>query len=98
MGVRVGGRRGKARDISGLELGHRSVVGVTPDLLGCGQENKQVDDAVLQGVEVLQGKGWGVLSGLDSLLQSASPPSTSECKGRGTVHTGHGSLRFLSLR
>lgn len=30
---------------------------MNPDLLGCGQENKQVDDAVLQGVEVLQGKG-----------------------------------------
>lgn len=34
---------------------------MTPDLLGCGQENEQVDDAVLQSVEVLQGKGEDVL-------------------------------------
>lgn len=57
------------------------MVGVTPDLLGCGQENEQVDNAVFQGAEVLQGKGGDVLPGLDSFLQSASPPPTSECKG-----------------
>lgn len=71
------------------------MVGVTPDLLGCGEEDKQVDDAVLQGVEVLQGKGEDVLPGLDSHLQSTSPPSTSERKG----HEGRGGrLHFLSLR
>lgn len=54
-----GSGRGVMTDIPGLELGQRSVVGVAPDLLGGGQENEQVDDAVLQGVEVLQGKGGG---------------------------------------
>lgn len=56
-------------------------MGVTLDLLGCGQENEQVDDAVLQGVEILQGKGEEVLPGLDSHLQIASPTSASETQG-----------------
>lgn len=47
--------RGRRQPWAGVRK--RSVVEANPHLLGCGQKNKQVDDAVLQGVEVLQGKG-----------------------------------------
>lgn len=47
---------------------------VDPGLLGCGQKNEQVDDAVLQGVKVLQGKGGDVWTGLDSHSQGSSLP------------------------
>lgn len=58
------------------------MVGVTPDLLGCGQENEQVDDAVLQGAEVLQGKGGdGAARSGQSPLERLSPLPPRNARG-----------------
>lgn len=55
-----GGEPREEGDSPGLEGGPESAEGVGPGLLGCGEKNEQVDDAVLQGVEVLQDKGGDV--------------------------------------
>lgn len=57
-------------------------MGMTPDLLGCGQENEQVDDAVLQGAEVLQGEGRdSVARSGQSPLESLSPVPPRNARG-----------------
>lgn len=74
-------------------------MGAGPGLLGCGQENEQVDDAVLQGVEVLRGKGGDVWAGLDGHFPgSPLPLPPRDAKGseqRCSAHT-HGGLCFTS--
>lgn len=71
----------------------------SPNLLGGGQKDKQTDDAILQGAEVLRGQGgpedtWA-FPGHTSLgtgcavghLQSLPPPVGSLKDGRGTSKT-----------
>lgn len=63
-------------DSPGLGRGQRSVVEINPRLLGCGQKHEQVDDAVLQGVEVLRERKDRVAQPGYSPPGLTSPPSS----------------------
>lgn len=71
--------------------------GVGPGLLGCGEKNEQVDDAVLQGVEVLQGRGgdaWTTWAATSRAHLSPFPLQTQRASKQGcSIHAG---LRFVS--
>lgn len=77
--------------------GPESAEGVGPGLLGCGEKNEQVDDAVLQGVEVLQGKGGDVWTAWAATSTAYLSPFLLQIqrasKQRCSIHAG---LRFVS--
>lgn len=88
-----GGRRQPRAGGGGAEPAQ----GVGPGLLGCGEKNEQVDDAVLQGVEVLQGKGgdaWTTWAATSRAHLSPFPLQTQRASKQGcSIHAG---LSFVS--